>query len=82
MAVPNPHFSKRNRLKNKLIDLWVSLLDLIWNICVLVTFLLIPIELGLIVYYQLVSYSFLRLITAILVLVVMIIVNLKLQEKR
>ena len=82
MAVPNPHFSKRNRIKNRLIDLWVSLLDLIWNMCILATFIFIPVEIGFIVYYQFVCYSFLKLITSILVLVVMIRVNLKLQEKR
>ena len=58
--------------------MWNKLLDIIRGLCVLATFLLIPVCIGAVVYYTFVCYDFLRVLMFLAVLYVVIDTNKKL----
>lgn len=58
--------------------MWSKLLDVIRGLCVLATFLMIPMCIGAVVYYAFVCYDFKRVLMFLAVLYVVIDTNKKL----
>lgn len=69
---------KRKLFFEKMLKMWLKVLDLIENLCILVTFFMIPVLLGHIVYFTVLCYSPFRALVYCIVTLFMIHTNVKL----
>lgn len=69
-SVPRPYLLER---------LWNKVVNFVLNLCLICTFLLIPVSLGFIVYHAFIQYSVEKVILFLIVLCVMIWSNIKMK---